>query len=216
MFENMNLTIRTRHLEIELTDGHSLNEYSDIVEEYKNDNISSGSIRYFREMGNYFICDSNVLTSMLKKYFTTQSCGVYKRNDCIDFNMYSYCTNDRLKHFLSMIYFVDSYYNGHIEENYVIEQYPRLNSVYNFDLFNIVLMLGPNTYHLFEKPLLHTITKEHFRLNGIEFPESCLATNGISLNLAQFQNKPIDNTLIEQLKSYVTEVIKYNRKHEVK
>jgi hypothetical protein len=63
---------------------------------------------------------------------------------------------------------------------------------------------------------MNTITKSHFLNYGITFPENTLNPNGKVLNLEQFQNKPINDDLIDQLKKYVTEIIKYNRKHEIK
>lgn len=217
MFENIGLFLRSDTLRVEVDENIGIANVFDIIEQHQNEKTGNVTIRY-RKKDSKIKYPNAVFRAICKKYTKLNNLRSYVNSQTVEFvpDHYSRENDTSIRHIIGFMYFLDSYLNHNIQMYYTPTCYERLNSVYNLDLFNIVLMLGPNTYRFFEKPIMNTITKSHFIEYGITFPESCLNPNGIALNLEQFQNRPIDNELVNELKEYVIKTIKYNRKHEVK
>lgn len=217
MFENIGLLLQSDTLRVEVDERIGITNVFDIIEQHQNEETRNVTIRY-RITDSTAKYSYAIFRTMCKKYQKLNNLRAYVNTQTIEFvPEYHVCKNNTsIRHIIGFIYFLDSYLNDKIQMYYVPTHYERLNSVYNLDLFNIALMLGSNTYRFFEKPIMNTITKSHFIKYGITFPEDCLNPNGIALNLEQFQNRQIDDELINELKGYVIKTIKYNRKHEVK
>ena len=217
MFENIGLVLQNNTLRVEVDETIGIANVFNIIEQHQNEETRNVTIRYRKKDPNVK-CSNKIFRTICKKYPKLNNLRSYVNTQTIEFiPEYYVCKNDTsILHIIGFMYFLNSYLNDKICMYYTPTSYEQLNRVYNLDLFNIVLMLGPNTYRFFEKPIMNTITKSHFIKYGITFPEDCLNPNGITLNLEQFQNRQIDDELINELKEYVIKTIKYNRKHEVK
>ena len=217
MFENIGLFLRSDTLRVEVDEHIGIANVFDIIEQHQNEETRNVTIRY-RKKDSKIKYSNAIFRAICKKYTKLNNLRSYVNPQTVEFvpDHYTRENDTSIQHIIGFMHFLDSYLNHNIQMYYTPTCYERLNSVYNLDLFNIALMLGPNTYRFFEKPIMNTITKSHFIEYGITFPEDCLNPNGIALNLEQFQNRPIDNELVNELKEYVIKTIKYNRKHEVK
>ena len=214
MLKQLNFRVMSEFLSIHINSKRNIYDFFKYLMDNKESYISECNI------GNISCCKGRTqqifLTNIIRKYTSVIDIhSEFGGNNNFHFSFYSHSFSNRcqIKHLLAFLYFIEGYYYGCIANQYPFTN-TRVNPVYNFDVFNVVLMLNPSTYKLFEKPLKNTITKQHFKFYGIEFPEKTLAKNGKTLNLKQFQNRPVTNELIEELKDYVTKVIKDNRKNE--
>lgn len=217
MFENIGLSFQNNTLRVEVDERIGITNVFDIIEQHQNEGVRNVTIRYLIKESQAKYSNA-VFRTICKKYPKLNNLRSYVNTQTIEFvpDHFSLKNDTSILHIIGFIYFLESYLSDKIYMYYTPTGNERLNSVYNLDLFNIALMLGPNTYRFFEKPITNTITKSHFVKYGITFPEECLNSNGIALNLEQFQNRQINDELINELKEYVVKTIKYNRKHEVK